>query len=242
MNKLRNTISNLFHTTAGLRNNNVDNVFNNIYSHDDVKQIIQMALESEQPVHVLLTGEPGCGKTQFLENIKGYYKDKAYFTIGAHSTKAGMLDYLFEKRPRFLLIDEIEYMPAKDQAVLLSLMQSQIISETKYRKTRQTQLKCSVFATSNSTKKMLDPLLSRFVIINVERYSYEEFKEIAMKVLMEREHIEDENLAITIIDEVWKSMGEDYANIRDIIKIARLANNSHDVKLITKTMYGTRRK
>jgi hypothetical protein len=37
-----------------------------------------------------------------LENIKGYYKDRAYFTIGAHSTKAGMLDYLFEGRPRIV--------------------------------------------------------------------------------------------------------------------------------------------
>src|SRR5215218_9356040 len=131
MNKLRNTISNLLHPTAALKKNNEDNIFNNIYSHDEIKQIILLALKAEQPVHVLLTGKPGCGKTQFLENIKGYYKDKAYFTIGAHSTKAGMLDYLFEKRPRFLLIDEIEHMPAKDQAVLLSLMQSQIISETK---------------------------------------------------------------------------------------------------------------
>jgi Holliday junction DNA helicase RuvB len=119
------------------------------------------------------------------------------YRAGAHSTKAGMLDYLFEKRPRFLLIDEIEHIPAKDQAVLLSLMQSQIILETKYRKTRQTQLRCSVFATSNSTKKMLDPLLSRFVMIIVEKYSYEEFKDIAMKVLTERENVEDENLAMT---------------------------------------------
>jgi hypothetical protein len=70
-------------------------------------------------------------------------------------------------------------------------------------------------------------------------YSYEEFKEIAMKVLIERENIEDENLAITIIDEVWKNMGEDYANIRDIIKIARLAHNVYDVKLITRTIFGT---
>src|SRR5215218_1101412 len=178
MNKLRNTISNLLHPTAALKKNNEDNIFNNIYSHDEIKQIILMALKAEQPVHVLLTGEPGCGKTQFLENIKGYYKDRAYFIIGAHSTKAGMLNYLFEKRPRFLLIDEIEHMPAKDQAVLLSLMQSQIILETKYRKTRQTQLKCSIFATSNSAKKILDPLLSRFLMINVEKYGYEEFKGI----------------------------------------------------------------
>jgi MoxR-like ATPase len=54
-----------------------------IYGRDEIKQIIQMALNSEQPVHVLLTGEPGCGKTQFLENIKEYYKHRAYFTIGA---------------------------------------------------------------------------------------------------------------------------------------------------------------
>src|SRR5215204_3381941 len=194
MSKFQNTINNLFHLTIGFRENNVD-IFNNIYGRDDIKHIIQLALKSEQSVHVLLTGKPGCGKTQFLENIKVRYKDRAYFTIGAHSTKAGMLGYLFEKRPRFLLIDEIEYMPAKDQAVLLSLMQSQILSETKCRKTRQTQLKCSVFATSNTTKKMLDPLLSRFSIIKVEKYGYVEFKEVAMNVLIERELIEDENLA-----------------------------------------------
>lgn len=52
-----------------------------------------MAIRAEQSVHVLLTGQPGCGKTQFLEDIKGHFKDEAYFTIGAHSTKAGMLDY-----------------------------------------------------------------------------------------------------------------------------------------------------
>jgi MoxR-like ATPase len=76
-------ISNLRRSTIHL--NNEDKIFNNIYSRGEIKQIILMALRAEQPVHVLLTGAPGCGKTQFLENIKGYYKDKAYFTIGAHS-------------------------------------------------------------------------------------------------------------------------------------------------------------
>jgi MoxR-like ATPase len=235
MSKIQNTISNLFHLTAGFRENNVD-IFNNIYGRDDIKRIIQLAIKSGQPVHVLQTGEPGCGKTQFLENIKGCYKDKAYFTIGVHSTKAGMIDYLFKRRPRFLLIDEIEHMPAKDQAVLLSLMQSQVLSETKYGKTRQTQLKCSVFATSNSTKKMLDPLLSRFVILKVEKYNYEEFNEVAMKVLIEREFIEDENLATAIVNKVWqKSFCK--ANIRDVIKIARLAKNMQDIDLVSGAIF-----
>jgi Holliday junction DNA helicase RuvB len=234
MGKLQNTISNLFHLNAGFSENNVD-IFNNIYGHDNIKHIIQLAIKSEQPVHVLLTGEPGCGKTKFLENIKIRYKDKSYFTIGAHSTKAGMLDYLFENHPKIILIDEIEHMSIKDQTVLLSLMQSRILSETKYRKTRQTQLKCSVFATSNSTKKMLDPLLSRFVIIKVEKYSYEEFRDVAMEVLAEIECIEDENLARTIINKVWQK--SDNANIRDVVKIARLAKNMYDIELISRTIF-----
>jgi holliday junction DNA helicase RuvB len=235
MRKLRNKISNLLHFTTDIKKNSGDSIFKNIYGRDVIKQIMRMALKAEQPVHVLLTGEPGCGKTQFLENIKGHYKDNAYFTIGAHSTKAGMLNYLFDKRPRFLLIDEIEHMPAKDQAVLLSLMQSQIISETKFGKTRQTELKCAVFATSNGTKKMLDPLLSRFVVVKVENYNYAEFMKVAIKVLMERENVEDESLAMKIIDEVWQKR-TDMANIRDVIKIARLVKNIYDIDLVSRTI------
>lgn len=235
MSKFQDMISSLFHLIYSTKKNKKDNIFCGIYGHENIKQIVQMALGAEQLVHVLLIGEPGCGKTQFLENIKSYYKDKAYFTIGAHSTKAGMLDYLFDKRPRFLLIDEIEHMSAKDQAVLLSLMQSQIISETKYGKTRQTQLECSIFATSNGTKKMLDPLLSRFVVISVEKYSYNEFKEVAMNILTEKERMENNNLAAAIIDGVWQKRS-DSSNIRDVIKIARLAKNIHDVGFVSRTI------
>jgi Holliday junction resolvasome RuvABC ATP-dependent DNA helicase subunit len=55
-------MSNLFHPTAYLKKNNEDKIFNSIYGRDDIKQIILIALRAEQPVHVLLTGEPGCGK------------------------------------------------------------------------------------------------------------------------------------------------------------------------------------
>ena len=114
-------------------------------------------------------------------------------------------------------------------------MESQILSETKYGRTRQTQLKCSVFATSNGSGKMLDPLLSRFAIVNVKKYSHEEFKYIAMKILTEREHLEDESLALAIVNEVWKKSSEN-AHIRNIIKMARLAKNLNDIDLVSKTI------
>jgi hypothetical protein len=83
---------------------------------------------------------------------------------------------------------------------------------------------------------MLDPLLSRFIVIKVGKYSYEEFKKVAMKVLMQRESMEDENLAEAIVNKVWQK-SSDNANIRDVIKIARLSKNMHDIDLVSRAIF-----
>jgi len=49
-------------------------------------------------------------------------------------------------------------------------------------------------------------------------------------------------MAGLFLDEVWKNTGVTSANIRNVIKIARLAQNVHDVSLITGTVYNTRKK
>ncbi|MDQ3977445.1 MAG: ATP-binding protein, partial [Thermoproteota archaeon] len=129
-----------------------DQLFNNIVGYNDVKKLFRMSLSSEKPVHVLLVGPPASAKTLFmLECIK---LERSFFTLGSHSTKSGMIDYLFKDRPRYLIVDEIEHMPMKDQTALLSLMETGIIAETKYQKTRNTQMKTWVFATSNGTERM----------------------------------------------------------------------------------------
>jgi hypothetical protein len=48
----------------------------------------------------------------------------SYFAYGTNSTKVGMIDYLFEHRPRYLLVDEIDKMGPKDHALLLNLMET----------------------------------------------------------------------------------------------------------------------
>ena len=95
MSKLKSIINDIFHeATTSFKKAHGDSIFNNIYGHDDIKQIIQMALKASTYTSNRWTW---IWQNTVLENIKGYYKDRAYFTIGAHSTKAGMLDYLFEK-------------------------------------------------------------------------------------------------------------------------------------------------
>src|SRR5918994_45094 len=128
-------------------------LFSNIVGYNDVKKLFSLSLTSEKPVHVLLVGPPASAKTLFmLECMK---LQRSYFTLGSHSTRSGMIDYLFTNRPRYLIVDEIEHMPMKDQTALLSLMESGMITETKFQKTRKTQLKTWVFATSNGTDRML---------------------------------------------------------------------------------------
>ena len=63
-------------------------------------------------------------------------------------------------------------------------METGIITQTMYEKVRQTFLKTWIFATSNGTKKLSDPLLSRFRMMHLNEYSFSQFYEISVKKLL----------------------------------------------------------
>jgi replication-associated recombination protein RarA len=200
--------------------------FCSIIGYDDVKKLFDLSLESEKPVHILLVGPPASAKTLFmLECMK---LNRSYFTLGSHSTKSGMIDYLFRNRPKYLIVDEIEHMPNKDQTALLSLMETGLISETKHKRTRSTQLKTWIFATSNGTEHMLTPLLSRFLVLHFKPYKLENFQKITVHML-EREGVSNE-ISIEIAKAVWSTMKS--RDIRDCIKIGHLAKTKEDVNWI----------
>src|ERR687895_2524016 len=162
-------------------------LFDSIVGYSDVKRLFQLSLSSEKPVHLLLVGPPASAKTLFM--VECMRLERSYFMLGSHSTKSGMIDYLFDKRPRYLIVDEIEHMPMKDQTALLSLMETGIIAETKFQKARNTQLKTWVFATSNATERLLTPLLSRFLVLYFKPYKYGSFKEVTIHLLCHGEGI-----------------------------------------------------
>ena len=208
----------------------ISDLFDNIIGYEDIKKLFSLSFESQRPIHILLVGPPASAKTLFMLGCMKL--DRSYFTLGTHSTKSGMVDYLFEKRPRYLVIDEIEHMPIKDQTVLLSLMETGIIAETKHMKTRNTQLKTWVFATSNDTNHMLTPLLSRFMVLHFKQYSFENFQEISIHMLGQ-EGIGKE-IAAEVASQVWRKMKS--KDIRDCIKIAHLARSKTDVSWIVGTI------
>lgn len=207
-----------------------EQLFDSIIGYSDVKRLFNLSFSSEKPVHILLVGPPASAKTLFM--LSCMKLERSYFTLGSHSTKSGMMDYLFQNRPRYLVIDEIEHMPIKDQTALLSLMETGIIVETKYKKTRDTQLKTWIFATSNSTDQMLTPLLSRFMVLRFKQYKYEAFQEVAVH-LLSREGISRE-IAIATAETVWSKMKS--KDIRDCVKIGHLAKTKDDVNWIAETL------
>jgi len=212
-----------FQRLVGLiRKSHENGPFEDIVGYEHVKRLFRMALESESRTHILLRGPPALAKTMFLTALLQFLKN-AYFVDGGNTTKAGMIDYLFENRPRYLLIDELDKSALNHQTLLLNLMENGIVSETKYAKTRQTEIETSVFATCNDTRKLSAALLSRFFVVQVEPYTYDEFYEITLCLLHDRA-----KFAPTIADAVWNTS----KNIRDCIRIGKLAKSYEDAKFL----------
>jgi len=199
-----------------------EGLFEEIVGYDHIKKLFRMALDSESRAHILLAGPPASAKTMFLTSLLHFLKN-VYFIDGGNSTKAGVIQYLFENRPDYLLIDEIDKSAPKHQTFLLNLMETGIISETKFGKTRETKMHVSVFATSNDPRKLSAALLSRFFVVQVEPYTYDQFHEITLCLLHDRAKV-----APTIADAVWNAS----KNIRDCVRIGRLAKTEEDVEFL----------
>lgn len=75
-------------------------------------------------------------------------------------------------------------------------METGFIAETKVNKTRQLQLSTWVFATANACENIVQPLLSRFVVLEIPQYSFEEFKEIVVYRLKRENVVESTAISI----------------------------------------------
>jgi len=200
-------------------------IFDGIVGYEGIKRTFVRSLNSKEPVHILLVGPPGQAKTLFLRCIREHFREKAFFTVGGNASKSGIIDALFDLRPKYLLIDEIEHLKPEYQTTLLSLMETGLLSQTVHKKVRQTYLKTWVFATSNGTKKLSEPLLSRFRVMYLTEYNFSQFYEISVKKLL-AERL-DINAADKIAISVWEQLPN--RNIRNCVQIGRLVKNELDM-------------
>lgn len=201
--------------------------FQEVVGYPELKRLFMKSIISREPVHILLTGPPASSKSLFLLKL-GEGLDNAYFIDAVGASGPGMVEYMFRNDTKYLLIDEIDKMKKNDQATLLNVMETGILSETKLRgKTRQKKMSLWIFATSNEAEKLTKPLRSRFMELHLNEYSYEEYVEICQRLLNKKYRLTSE-LSDRIAYLVWNRMKS--RDVRDVLKIAKLATTTEDAE------------
>ncbi|MGB7957127.1 MAG: hypothetical protein WCF23_24395 [Candidatus Nitrosopolaris sp.] len=95
-------------------------IFDNIVGYEAIKRSFLRSLKSKEIVHILLVGPPGQAKTFFLKSLLDEFGKKSFFTVGCNASKAGIIDVLFDLRPAYLLVDEIEHLKVPYSAASIS--------------------------------------------------------------------------------------------------------------------------
>lgn len=196
-------------------------LFDIIVAHDKIKWVFKASLQSEKPVHVLLVGPPATAKTLFLSELSRLPNSR--YVLGSSSSRAGIIDFLLELKPRYLILDELEKADGRDLSALLSLMQTGLVTRLKKGMREQVTMITSVFAGANHVGSLPQELKSRFIVLKLKEYTDTEFRQIC-HALLERDNIET-TLGDYIIDAIMPYTRD----VRDCVKIAGIAKDRRDV-------------
>ena len=196
----------------------IEALFSDIIGHDDIKVLLKECLAAEKPIHILLYGPPSLAKTLFLWDVERYAGQQAAWILGSSTSKSGLLDLLSNRKPRILLIDELEKMNRPDMASLLSVMEGGRIVRAKVGRGLDSQLDVWVIAAANFVGKLPRELLSRFAKKELHAYSTKEFQEVVLGILMRREGLDEQSATQVATALIGRTN-----DIRDAIRIARLS-------------------
>lgn len=193
-------------------------IFSEIVGYDNVKELLRESLLLDKPVHILLYGPPSLSKTLILWCIEQAGGENTMWLIGSATSKAGMWDLIAERRPRWLLVDELEKMSVTDMAGLLSLMERGRLVRTKVGRRLDERLTVWVIAAANKIARITPELLSRFAKVELKQYTTAEYHQVVINVLLRHEGMNEELAAEVANRLIMKTQ-----DVRDAIRVARLS-------------------
>lgn len=204
--------------------------FESIQGYEDVKEIVQRALDSKENYNILFVGPPASSKTMFLMGIQDIRKDAIYFD--STNTTNRILDILEEKRPKILLLDEIDKMSKQFAEKLLNFLEDGHVKVDQQKKSYDFTIKgVKVFASCNEINRMPKPLRSRFRKLFLPRYTEQQFIDVSVKVL--------KNLSDPLARYIGSNVFRNGGDIRDVISIGKLVTKGDgpaEVDSIVKTL------
>lgn len=205
-------------------------LFDIIVGLDQTKNLLKMSLAASDPVHVLLEGEPATAKTLFLTELARLPGSR--LALGGTSSRAGIVDFLIDAKPRYLIIDEIEKMDARDMDVLLSLMETGLVTRLKRGMREQIKLRTWVFAGANVARYISRAMLSRFVVRHMQVYSQSEFEAISRAILIKREKLDP-----AWADKIITALQGKTIDPRDSVKVGRLLQDLSQLDEVIDTIW-----
>jgi len=201
-----------------------DNIFDSIVGYEKYKRSMLRALRAEKPVHVLLVGAPASGKSLFMLQIAKYISGAEYYR-GEHTmSKVGLIEFLIDKQPRILLIDEISKMDKSDRDMLLGVTDTGIVTVLKHGVHQKVQIDTRVWGATAEVHKLSKEFLSRFKVYRFRKYTEKEFIEVVTRYLPKEEHVDKE-----FAKYIAERLAPHSRDVRDAIKIARMCKTKEDV-------------
>lgn len=195
-----------------------EGLFDDVIGYEDVKWLLRRGLTTDEITNFLLVGPPGSAKTVFLLCIRDL--QDAVFVPGADSSSAGFLEALFENKPKYVLVDEVDDMSTDNQKSMSSYMETGIAKETKYDKTREMKINAKTFGSANKLGPIQDHILDRFNVLQFDKYDRDEFLNVCEHMLPSKEGVTEDE-AVTIAELLWEKKRT--SDVREAIRVARLS-------------------
>lgn len=210
-----------------------DDLFTCIIGYDDVKEEMKLTLREGRRSHYLMIGPPATAKSLFLMELGKL--SGAYPAMGSSVTGPGLTDALLTYQPKILILDELDKVRMDATAVLLSVMESGDVLETKYRRHGGQKINVNVFAACNKDGGLAPELLSRFdTTLYFHPYSFEDFTAICRGYLSRYESVPAE-IAGYIGEQTWHQLDKDVRTARGIARRLRKATTA-DVDRVVRFM------
>jgi len=210
--------------------------WNPIIGYISIKHLIDAVLKNKniKKTHVLLAGSAGTSKTVFLKTIESSLKLSGFnvhYLDATTLTSSGVIEYLFTNDVEYCLLDELDKLEKEHQNTFLNLLESGLLQETKHRKIRKKEMfQTIIIATANYLDKIMNPLKTRFLVLEIPEYTEKQFYEIGIK-LLETQYGKTHDIAFYIVDQIWKiytTKRHEKPNMRQAVQIAVLTDNNKE--------------
>ncbi|KAJ6428506.1 hypothetical protein OIU84_023844 [Salix udensis] len=227
-----------------------------IYGHEDIKTALTLAIFGGQEknvegkhrlrgdINVLLLGDPGTAKSQFLKYVEKTGQ-RAVYTTGKGASAVGLTaavhkdpvtrEWTLEGGALVLadkgicLIDEFDKMNDQDRVSIHEAMEQQSISISKAGIVTSLQARCSVIAAANpvggrydSSKtfsqnvELTDPIVSRFDILCVVKDVVDPVADELLAEFVVNSHFKSQAKGANIDDRSYSESQEDQASARPV--------------------------